>query len=119
MESGSRTDREGRRQERPAHAFFEIGEPIMHKPVSIRIIPLEYLTATEREEFEDIGGTGLYPELGSRMMTRVLTGQDLTEHGWVMVQEGVYRYSAVQTGMMTIKSVLYEFLGTEVYWDYE
>jgi hypothetical protein len=99
------------------HAFFEIGEPMMHEPTSVRIVPLEHLTRGEREEFEEIGGTGLYPEVGSRMMTRVLTGQDLTEHGWVMVQEGVYRYSAVQTGMMTIKSVLYEFLGTEVYWD--
>jgi hypothetical protein len=34
-----------------------------------------------------------------------------------MVQDGVYRYVALQTGLMTVRSVLYEFLATEVYWD--
>jgi hypothetical protein len=99
------------------HAFFEIGEPIMHQPASIRIFALAHLAQEEREAFEDVGNAGLYPEVGSRMFTRVSTGQDLNEHGWVMVQEGAYRYSAVQIGLMTIKSVLHEFIGTEVRWE--
>jgi hypothetical protein len=101
------------------HAFFEIGEPMMHKPASVKIVPLEYIPAGERAEFEDVGsGMGFLPEVGSRMMTRVFTGEDLTDDGWVLVQEGVYRYAAMQTGLMTVRSVMYEFLATEVYWDH-
>lgn len=99
------------------HAFFEIGEPMMHKPHSVRIIPLEYMTSEDRAEFENAGSyMGPLPEVGSRMMTRVFTGQDLTDHGWVLVQAGVYRYVAMQTALMTVRSVLYEFLATEVSW---
>ena len=50
------------------------------------------------------------------MLTRFVTGSDLTEHGWVEVQSGVYRYSARQSGVMTVRSVLYEYLGTEAHW---
>lgn len=101
------------------HAFFEIGEPIMHAPASVGIVPLASLTPEQRDQFEETGWGGSWPEVGSRMMTRMVTGQDLTEHGWVVVQEGVYRYSVAQTGLMTVKSVMYEYLGTEVYWDYQ
>jgi hypothetical protein len=51
------------------------------------------------------------------MMARLFTGQDLTENGWVLVQEGVYRCFAQQVGTMTVKSVLYEYLRTEVRWE--
>lgn len=99
------------------HAFFEMGEPMMHEPASVRIIPLEYMTAEDRAEFEAVGShMDVFPEVGSRMMTRVCTGQDLTEDGWVLVQEGVYRYVAMQTSLMTVRTVLYEFLAAEVRW---
>ena len=99
------------------HAFFEIGEPMMHEPASVSVFALESLTPGQREEFENSQGLGFWPEVGSRMMTRLLTGEDLTDHGWVNVQDGVYRYVAMQTGMMTVRSVLYEYLGIEVHWD--
>jgi hypothetical protein len=99
-----------------SHAFFEIGEPMIHKPASVRVIPLEYMSTADRAEFESVGGDiGLLPEVVGRMMTRLLTGQDLTEHGWVLVQEGVYRYLAIQAGLMTVRTVLHDFLTTEVY----
>ncbi|RQH09487.1 hypothetical protein [Bradyrhizobium sp. RP6] len=68
------------------------------------------------DEFENVSWGGMVPEVGSRMLTRFVTGSDLTEHGWVEVQSGVYRYSAVQSGVMTVRTVLYEYLGTEVHW---
>jgi hypothetical protein len=49
------------------------------------------------------------------MMTRVLTGQDLAGE-WVVVQEGIYRYAVAQGGGMLVRSVLSEYLATEVYW---
>jgi hypothetical protein len=67
-------------------------------------------------EFESIDNGLLWPEVGSRMMTRVITGQDLS-NGWVIVQEGVYRYAVVQQGGILVRSVLREYLATEVYWD--
>jgi hypothetical protein len=50
------------------------------------------------------------------MMTRVVRGQDLSR-GWVIVQDGVYRYALEQQGIMLVKSVLFEYLATEVHWD--
>jgi hypothetical protein len=99
------------------HAFFEIGEPMMQKPTSVQVVPLEYMKDSERNEFESgYDPQGMWAEVGSRMMTRLATGQDLKGDGWVIVQEGVYRYLAIQAGLMTVRTVLYEFLATEVRW---
>ena len=49
------------------------------------------------------------------MMTRVLTGQDL-DGPWVIVQDGVYRYAVSQTGGVLVRSILYDYLATEVFW---
>lgn len=99
------------------HAFFEIGEPMMQKPTRVRVVPLEYMKDAERDGFESgYDPQGMWPEVGSRMMTRLLTGQDLNSDGWVIVQDGVYRYLAIQAGLMTVRTVLHDFLATEVYW---
>ena len=99
------------------HAFFEYGEPMLDKPASVWSAPLETLTMSQRGQFESIASGGLqgWPEVGSRMLTRVVTGQDLS-NGWVIVQDGIYRYSVVQSGRMLVRSVLYEYLATEVHW---
>lgn len=97
------------------HGFFEFGEPMLDKPTSVWSAPLESLTMSQREQFENVGMGNFWPEVGSRMLTRVVTGQDLSE-GWVIVQEGVYRYSVVQRGRILVRSVLSEYLATEVHW---
>jgi hypothetical protein len=74
------------------------------------------LSADERAEFESAGTGPAWPEVGSRMMTRMVTGQDLRD-GWIVVQDGVYRYAVIQEGGMLVKSVLFEYLATEVHWD--
>ena len=100
------------------HAFYEYGEPMLTEPEHVWTFPLESMTAAEREEFESTGTAGElapWPEVGSRMMTRVLTGQDMHD-GWVVVQDGTYRFRAEQCGVMRVRSVLFEYLATEVYW---
>lgn len=100
------------------HAYFEYGEPMMEAPVHVWASPLENLSESERERFEGLDGGGeltVWPEVGSRMMTRVLTGEDL-DGGWVIVQEGTYRYAVQQTGGLRVRSVLSEYLATEVQW---
>lgn len=100
------------------HAFFEYGEPMLDNPTYVWFMPLVALTNAERENFESepTEGLSLWPEMGSRMMTRVITGQDLS-CGWVIVQDGVYRYSVVQDGGIRVKTVIHEYLATEVHWE--
>jgi hypothetical protein len=100
------------------HAFFEYGEPLFEAPAYCRCRPLETLTSAEREEFENVrfGDLAGWPEVGSRMMTRVITGQDLAGP-WIVVQDGVYRYAVPQSpdGLL-VRIVIAEYLGAEVCW---
>lgn len=97
------------------HAFYEFGEPMLEEPVSVAVQPLVRLTNEERMTFESAVGYG-WPEVGSRMMTRLLTGQDM-DGAWVVVQKGAYRYMVEQTGGLFVRTVLSEYLATEVIWD--
>lgn len=90
------------------HAFFEYGEPMLEAPAHVWAAPLESLTAEQRTEFETIDSGELLPEVGSRMLWRVLTGQDLSD-GWVIVQDGIHRYAVVQVGVMRVRTVLFEY----------
>ncbi|MFL5141934.1 MAG: hypothetical protein ACJ8DP_01100, partial [Microvirga sp.] len=101
------------------HAYFEYGEPMLESPVHIWVLPLESMPLTECQEFEglsDGGGLVPWPEVGSRMMTRLLTGVD-TAGQWIIVQKGVYRYSVQQAGGLRVRAVLSEYFAAEVQWD--
>lgn len=100
------------------HVFYEYGEPMLAEPDHAWNLPLVSMTAAEREEFENAGTAGepaAWPEFGSRMMTRVFTGQDMRD-GWVIVQDGVYRFRVQQSRGMLVRSVLFEYLATQVRW---
>jgi hypothetical protein len=97
------------------HAFFEYGEPMLAEPDHVWAAPLETLTATQRTEFENVDMGQSWPEVGSRMMTRVMTGQDLSG-AWVIVQDGHYRYAVAPEGTILVRSVLHGYLATEVCW---
>jgi hypothetical protein len=102
------------------HAYFEYGEPMLDEPTHLWALPLESMTATERRYFEglsDEGSLAPWPEVGSRMMTRLATGEDMVGQ-WVVVQEAVYRYSVKQDGGLRVRSVLFEYLATEVQWEH-
>jgi hypothetical protein len=99
------------------HAIFEIGEPMLEPPAYVRSAPLdEALTLEQRAVFEGIDFGPGWPEVGSRMMSRMLTGQDLA-NGWVVVQDSVYRYAVTQTNGILVKAVLFGYLTTEVLWE--
>lgn len=88
---------------------------MLEAPAHVWVVPLEALTAEQRAEFETIDLGAQWPEVGSRMLSRVLTGRDLW-NGWVIVQDGIYRYAVVQVDVMLVRTVLFEYLATEVYW---
>ena len=102
------------------HAYYELGEPLFGDPSSLGVCPLSCLSASQREEFESgPNGSPLagWPEVGSRLMQRVVFG-DLQLGGWIEVQPHVYRYSVTQeSGGILVRMVLREYLAAEVLWD--
>ncbi len=81
--------------------------------------PLESMAEHERQEFDGRGAAGgfaSWPEVGSRMMTRIATGLDM-DGGWVVVQDGIYRYGVDHTDGLRVRSIVWEYLATEVIWE--
>jgi hypothetical protein len=100
------------------HAYFEFGEPVLEEPDHVWAMPLVSMSAQQRTAFEAVGAGGTiagWAEVGSRMMTRQITGQDMAG-GWVIAQPGVYRYAVFQNGTITVRSVIREYLATEAFW---
>ncbi len=73
------------------------------------------MTDDERDEFESSPNTGLWPEVGSRAMHRVLIGAE-GELPWIEVQPQRYRYM-VTSGPFMVRIVIAEYLTAEVTWD--
>lgn len=67
------------------HVAFEQNEPRLQAPASVSIVPLCLMTGEAREEFESSPDSGLWPEVGSRAMHRVLEGAE-GEFPWIEVQ---------------------------------
>lgn len=99
------------------HVYFEFGQPAMGEPAHFYAVPLETLTGEEREAFLAMPTIDVWPEVGSRMMTRIATGQDM-EDGWIVVQDGVYRFAVAEDDGFTVKIVVREYLAAEVFWSY-
>jgi len=101
------------------HAYFEWGEPMLNAPIHVWTTPLESMSSEQRSDFESAGegpGLAVWPEVGSRMMSRLVTGAVLSD-GWVIVQSGTYRYSVDASGGLRVRTVLWEYLATEVLWE--
>lgn len=97
------------------HVFYEVGEPMLDEPESISIAPVSFLSENQISNFETVNLGHSFPEVGSRMMTRLISGADM-ENGWVVVQDGVYRYSVNWSPRIVVRTFIYEFLLTEVIW---
>lgn len=83
------------------------------------------------DEFESSYVVGIFGEIGSRGMQRLMAVQatlqsdssekrtaDLVVNDWVDVQEGRYRYHAIDYGdNVRIKLVIGEYLACEVIWN--
>jgi len=102
------------------HAAFENNEPRLDEPEAFQVWPLQAMDSEERELFEN-GGTGdmgMWPEVGSRAMSRLLIGGDETyKEGWLLVQEGRYRYKVSWECGLRVQIVIREYLACEVVWN--
>lgn len=97
------------------HAYYELGEPMLDAPIFVRASPLESMTSEEREDFFSLEGISGWPEAGSRLMSRLVTGDDF-EDGWIVVQRDQYRYHIDHSGIIRVRAVVAEYLATEVVW---
>ena len=98
-----------------AHVAYEQNEPQLDEPANLSIIPLCAMTDESRDEFEASPNSGLWPEVGSRAMHRILVGAE-GDYPWMDVQPGRYRY-LVATGPALVRIVIAEYLAAEVVWD--
>ena len=108
------------------HVFYEIGQPMLEQPSQVSVYPIQAMTAQQIDQFEHIPPLTVAPEVGSRMMQRILVAVPLSGYyfgdaldGWLHVQDDVYRYTVVQkSGQVLVRTVIYEYLASEVTWDY-
>lgn len=103
-----------------AHAAYELHEHVEEEPISVDVFPLLQLTVEQRGVFErpPSGSLAGWPEVGSRAMQRLLEGYPGDRPGWVVIQEGRYRYMASVDDGRVLRIVLSEYLGCAVNWDY-
>lgn len=98
------------------HSLFELYLPVHSKPDSISFFALSILDEQQQAEFELAPENNLFPEVGSRAMTRMFTGVDVSKNGWIVVQPSNYRYLASQNSGIEIRIVINEYLGGIVKW---
>ena len=105
-----------------AHALFDLESPRFDRPYRVATNPLNGFTEEDGAAFEmSDQAILLWPEIGTRMFMR----QSFAAHPgssdmcgpWVIVQEGIYRYLAMDIGDgIMVRSVVHEYLATEVFW---
>ena len=98
------------------HAFHELGQPMLEEPTDVMIVPLESLDEERLADFLTVDLGSLWPEIGSRLFQRVCQGIDMVE-GWIVVQPGIYVFAVIETGGVTVRSIIREYLLTEVTWE--
>jgi hypothetical protein len=101
------------------HALFELNEPMLDEPDHLSFVPIHLMSNDDRRRFENSPMEepfAVWPEVGSRAMQRLITGEDLAA-GWVVVQENRYRYQAVAGGFVSVKIVLRDYLAAEAIWN--
>lgn len=113
------------------HAAFELSQPCRDAPASIWWGPLILMDDQRRQDFESVHVITGYPEIGSRSMQRMLVAQftlqprtgpaifrSVIYSDWLEVQEGRYRYHAIDYGdSIAVKIVIGDYLACKVEWD--
>lgn len=100
------------------HAFYEYGEPMLESPSTVEVFPIHQLSADNRARFESseaVGDLSAWPEVGSRMMDRVMTGREMLGE-WIVVEDGIHRYAVDQAGGLRVRMVIRDYLGAQIQW---
>ena len=101
------------------HVFCGLNGMRLSNPARVWAKPVEAMSALERAEFESVGaaeGCVGWPEVGSQSLERKVRSLLAVGSPWIVVQEEIYRYKVVRAAGVFVRSVLWEYLATEVYW---
>jgi hypothetical protein len=99
------------------HALYELHESCVDDPTHLMLAPLISLTEEQREAFENPETSSVWPEVGSRAMQRLVEGKNMGPGGWIVVQEGRYRYNASIVEGRDVRIVINEYLAAHLCWD--
>ncbi|MXZ86096.1 MAG: hypothetical protein F4Z02_10625 [Acidimicrobiia bacterium] len=100
------------------HVFYELGEPLAYPPSIVECLPVIRMPVDRRDAFEQISLGSGWPEVGSRMMQRVAGIEPLVD-GWILVQDGVYRYAVFHVDdKVIVRTMIRDYLATQVTWEY-
>jgi hypothetical protein len=100
------------------HAAYEYNEPQLGQPSQVAYRPIQTMDKAARDAFEaseDV--VDVWPEVGTRAGQRLLVvGTDVFSEGWLVVQDGNYRYKVSQEDGLSVRIVLREYLACHVAW---
>jgi hypothetical protein len=112
------------------HAAYELSRLCPEEPAYFAWCSLEEMEENEKEAFEACHVTHMFGEVGSRATQRIQVlevklqstigeqrSQGLLLQDWLEVQEGRYRFLAVDDSRgIIVRMVISEFLACEVIW---
>ena len=100
------------------HVAFLNNEPMMSEPSVVDFCPFDSLSEETLIEFENTPLVTLLPEVGSRLMQRIILTHGNGYQPWITVQENRYRFVVFLDGPRTIvRIVISEYLACEVIWE--
>ena len=99
------------------HVYFELGEPIMEKPDFVSLTPIPSMSESQKADFfGDLHNSSCWGEVGSVWMNRLVFDTDWDEYGFLEVQPNVYCFQINTGSGISVKTVLHNYLATEVIW---
>ena len=99
-------------------ALYEVGEGYLSDNATVTWWTANQIGKEERIEFEFIDDPDSFPEVGCRMLFRLIEAKDMV-NGWVAVQPDIFRYAlSWSSEFLKIRMVFSEFLFAEVRFAY-
>ncbi|GLR16010.1 hypothetical protein [Portibacter lacus] len=99
------------------HATYENSEPEFNDPASISIKPIMTMSEAEKAKYFSLAA-GLFAEIGSRAFQRIVSGGEIVNNSWVVVQKDKYQYKIVHgKSGLSVKFIIWNYLACEVVWN--
>lgn len=97
------------------HLLYEQNVPYLGNPLYIEFGVMEQLTLDTEKTFYEPVEISKLPEVGSRMMQRILVSEGRGYLSWLTVQPGRYRYLTPREGVALM--VLSEYVWCQAVWE--
>ena len=98
-----------------AHVLAELGRVMPGWPDAMLVKTLPNASLAWITSFLEVDHTQTWPQAGSRLMVRMFTGENM-QSGWIVVAPNNYAYTVFENGSITVRSIIKEYLLTEISW---